>query len=94
MFVFSGGMYHSSLIKKNVVTALIPFLPMDISHVKSCIRADLKNKKNHLLITEKVVNAIAEYLHFGPLNNPVFSIAGCKRVSEKVDLYLEMNSEL
>ena len=87
-------MYHSSLIKKGVVTAWIPFLPMDVSHVKSCIRAHLKNNKKHILITEKVVNAIASDIHLFPSYNPVFSVYGCRPVFDKVNLYFEKNSEL
>ena len=48
-----GGFRHSSLIEKNLIDYLIPFLPMERPHVKFA-KADLE-KKGHP-VTDSILN--------------------------------------
>jgi len=79
-----GGLFHSEIIKKNLVSVFVPFLPMDRSHVKLCIKDDLRSK-NHFVYSDETVDKIANELVFFPEDTKLFSSSGCKRVSDKVD---------
>ena len=82
-----GGLWHSSLIEKNLISAFVPFLPLERRHVKLCIRDDLKNKAQP--VTKEILNKVADELLYFPPSNKLFSKSGCKRVSQKVDLIIE-----
>ena len=88
--MFAGGLWHSSLIDRNLVTAFIPFLPMERTHVKLCIEDDLRYKNQR--VSEDIVNRVADVLPFYPPGVNVFATSGCKRVSQKVDLMLDSDS--
>jgi hypothetical protein len=87
LFLPVGGLWHSTLLEKNLVSALIPFLPMERQHVKRCIEDDLRNKKKE--VTEKIVNRVADMLQYYPDDTKLFAKSGCKPVSQKVDLALD-----
>ena len=93
LLFFAGGLRHSELIRKNVISALVPFLPLEVSHVKECIRQDIKNKR-HVPNLEAFVNEVANELRFFPPEKNLYSVSGCKRVTEKVDYVLERKSLL
>ena len=73
---------------------MIPFLPLEVSHVKKCIKDEIYKKARHYRLTPNVENEIASMLMYRPKGNPVFARFGCRRVSEKVDLFLERHGEL
>ena len=83
----SAGLWHSSLIEKNLISAFVPFLPLERHHVKQCIADDLQRKGHP--VSEKVKNEVADELQYFPAETKLYSKSGCKRVSEKVDLLLE-----
>ena len=62
---------------------------MERRHVKLCIEDDLRNK-NHT-VTEGLVNKVADSLPFFPPSVKLFATSGCKRVSQKVDLVLDID---
>ena len=64
---------------------LIPFLPLDQSHVRECIKVSAGERS----LTEKDMNAILNQLSYWPKAEKLFSTTGCKRVEAKVQLYLE-----
>ncbi len=82
-----GGLWHSSLIEKNLISAFIPFLPLERRHVKLCVRDDLEAKGHP--VTEELLSKVADELLYFPQENKLFSKSGCKRVSQKVDLLIE-----
>ena len=84
-------MWHSNLIDRNLISAFVPFLPMERQHVKLCIRDDLIHKNHE--VTEDIVNKVADVLPYYPPATKLFAASGCKRVSQKVDLMLD-NDEL
>ena len=94
-FLFVGGLWHSELITKNLITAYVPFLPLERRHVNQCIRQALLEQgyfRSAAEIPEDKVQLIADHLTFVPDNVQVFSITGCKRVVEKIDY--ELHDEL
>ena len=84
---FEGGLWHSSLIESNVISAFVPFLPLERSHVKRCVEDELRRKK--LAVTSEKQNNIADQLSYFPPDIKLFSKSGCKKISEKVDIFHE-----
>lgn len=85
-FNLEGGLWHSQLILHNLIDYFIPFLPLERSHVKECIKADLTAKK--MAVSEEVVKLVAKELQYFPEDVKVFSKSGCKKISSKVDFII------
>ncbi|XP_071126411.1 torsin-1A-like isoform X1 [Mytilus edulis] len=80
-----SGYYKSDLISHHLITAFIPFLPIEKEHVVHCIKHHLVAKGHYDTPINKI-EEIAQQLHFYPNEtDKVFSSTGCKRVEEKVD---------
>ncbi|GFN79492.1 torsin-1a-like [Plakobranchus ocellatus] len=93
-----NGLWHSQLISSHLITAFIPFLPLEKEHVKKCIKDDIIKKylsfyPSHRHVPEKYVDEVMEELTFQPALEKVFSVTGCKRVAEKVN-YVMMDKDL
>ncbi|XP_063792511.1 torsin-1A-like [Pseudophryne corroboree] len=73
----NGGFWHSSLINKNLVDFFIPFLPLELRHVKKCILAELRQRG--LREDEELASRVAKVIS---------SDKGCKTVLAKLDLLL------
>lgn len=85
-FNLEGGLKNSILVVSELVDFYVPFLPMELDHVKQCIRAEMK-KRGHAM-DEKIVKDVASEIDFFPKRDPIFSNSGCKKVSKKLDAYL------
>ncbi|XP_062596152.1 torsin-1A-like [Saccostrea cucullata] len=83
----SSGMYLCDLIIKHLITAYVPFLPLERKHVRECIKDFLvaKNYYKRDKIPDEIVYKISKQLSYYPADLEVFSVTGCKRVPEKVD---------
>ena len=79
--------YHE-LHKDNLIDVYVPFLPLNTTHVEYCIKQDLRRK--HKTPSKDLVQKIFRDLSFfQPAGSPVqYSLTGCKRVSDKVDLHI------
>ena len=89
---FSGGFYHSDLLIRHMITAYVPFLPLERKHIRQCIKDYLLSQKYYKTygdISEKKVREIAEQLQYYPEEEQLFSTTGCKRVPEKTDYVME-----
>lgn len=85
-----GGLYHASIIQQHLISAYIPFLPLERNHIKQCIVDDIVSKGySNLIITEELKNDIADQLEYFPPQSKLYSKSGCKRVSQKVDVAME-----
>ena len=73
------------MIDRNLVSAFVPFLPLEREHVKMCIRDNATAK--HITLEDDDINDIADVLQYFPSDIKLFSSSGCKRVDETVDLY-------
>jgi len=89
--IYAGGLWHSTLIDRNLITAFVPFLPMERKHVKMCIEDDLRYKNHE--VTEDILNKVADALPYYPPDAKLFAASGCKRVSQKVDLLLDKDDD-
>nr|XP_034300730.1 torsin-1A-like [Crassostrea gigas] len=87
----TSGMYHSDIIYKHMITAYVPFLPMERKHIKECIK-DLLVARNYFRredIPEDKIRVIAQELNYYPADMEIFSVTGCKRVPEKVTYVMD-----
>lgn len=85
----SEAFRQSSLTTSNLITAFIPFLPLERRHIEQCIINGLFAKgyySHDYQIDWDTVRAIADELTYFPEDTKMFSITGCKRVLEKIDL--------
>ncbi|XP_073496212.1 torsin-1A-like isoform X2 [Phyllobates terribilis] len=81
-----SGFWHSSLIDRNLIDVFVPFFPLEVKHVKMCVRAELRQRGR--TIDEELVSKIAEEMSYHPEKERVFSVKGCKTVATKISLYL------
>lgn len=75
--------YHE-LLKSEVIDHYVPFLPLEWSHVKQCVREDMRSKG--FVVLEKMVTEVANEMSYFPKDLQIFSVSGCKKVSSKVDV--------
>ncbi|XP_076070436.1 torsin-1A-like [Mytilus galloprovincialis] len=84
-----SGYYNSDLISHHLITAFVPFLPIEKEHVFDCIKLQLLAKryyKHYMDIPINKIEEIAQHLQYYPIEtDKIFSTTGCKRVEEKVD---------
>jgi ATP-dependent Clp protease ATP-binding subunit ClpA len=90
IFNDQGGLSRSTLIDRNLISAFVPFLPLQREHIKSCIRKDALLKKRQL--PEEKVDSVADELEYFPEDLQLFSTSGCKRVTEKVNLHMDIRA--
>ena len=76
--------WFSDLLKLDLIDYFVPFLPLERTHVKQCIRRDLIKKGYS--VKEAVVLDIADQLDYFPKDLQFFSVSGCKKVSSRVDV--------
>ncbi len=80
-----GGLWHASLIDKNLVDFFVPFLPLEYHHVIDCAMAEMKARGHR---PDKVVaDKVARDLVYFPKSERVFSVKGCKTIQSKLDYY-------
>ncbi|XP_023235254.1 torsin-1A-like [Centruroides sculpturatus] len=84
VFNEEGGFYKSEIIERHLIDAHVPFLPLEKNHVKMCIRDDLVSKG--LEVDPEFVDRVADELDYYPEEAKIFSVSGCKRISQKVDV--------
>nr|XP_024002842.1 torsin-1A isoform X2 [Salvelinus alpinus] len=80
-----SGLWHTSLIDKNLVDFFIPFLPLEFRHVLLCGMAEMSAKG--LEPDQDVVDQMARELVYFPKSDKIFSVNGCKTIGSKLDYY-------
>lgn len=80
--------WYYELHKENLIDVYIPFLPLNKMHIEQCVKQNLRYKK--VVPSADLLQKIIEDLSFfQPKGSPVqYSLTGCKRVSDKVDLHI------
>ncbi|KAK7129283.1 hypothetical protein R3I94_017482 [Phoxinus phoxinus] len=83
----NSGFQHSSLIDHHLVDHYIPFLPLELKHVRQCVMAEMV----HLNMTEDfdLADKVAREMPFFPEKEKIFSVKGCKSVRQKLFLYTD-----
>lgn len=84
-----GGLHHSSVIDKHLVDRFVPFLPLERTHIKQCVLADMKSRNLTFELTKDQMDSVLDEIDYYPKSHQVYSTTGCKTVSAKVDLLLE-----
>ncbi|KAL7377011.1 hypothetical protein ABVT39_019772 [Epinephelus coioides] len=81
-----GGLWHSSLIDKNLVDFFVPFLPLEYQQVIQCVMAEMKARglRPDLALADRV----ARDLEYFPKDEGVFSVRGCKTICRRLHYYI------
>ncbi|XP_063966808.1 torsin-1A-like [Lytechinus pictus] len=83
-----GGFESTRLIDKYLISHFIPFLPLETSHVRKCIKSELLAHHIRSDDTEDIVEEVLRQLQFWPKGLEIFATKGCKSVAEKLNLAL------
>ncbi|KAK8383792.1 hypothetical protein O3P69_015915 [Scylla paramamosain] len=83
--------HYLASVTSNV--ALVPFLPMDLAQIKSCVvRELLRMQREDVVIDEaalaRVMKEVSAHTEFVPGSDPPLAIHGCKRVPALLALVL------
>ncbi|XP_051961158.1 torsin-1A-like [Xyrauchen texanus] len=83
----NGGFWHSSLIDQHLIDHFIPFLPLELKHVRQCVLSEMA----HLNMTEDfdLADKVARDMPFFPPEEKIFAVKGCKSVRQKLVLYAD-----
>lgn len=87
----NSGLWHSSILLYHMVSAHVPFLPLERRHVRECVRDCLVAKRYYPhrdAIDDRDVREITDQLSYYPEEEQLFSVTGCKRVPDKVDFIM------
>ncbi|KAL7669862.1 hypothetical protein ACOME3_004809 [Neoechinorhynchus agilis] len=97
VFNEAGGLWHTELIQRDLLTFIIPFLPLERDHLKQCI-VDYLLVRNYTHLFKSpaqqsnfILDVLDEII-FVPEKLHLFSSSGCKRVPQRVE-YLIMDVE-
>ncbi|XP_068562715.1 torsin family 1 isoform X2 [Cebidichthys violaceus] len=84
-----SGLWHTSLIDKNLVDFFVPFLPLEYRHVVQCAMAEIKARDIQLDrgVAAQVAAQVARDVVYFPKSERVFSVKGCKTIASKLDYY-------
>ena len=86
-----GGLHHSAVIDSSLIDVYVPFLPLERKHIKMCVIKEAKDR--NMTLSEADVNDVVDSLNYWPKDTKLYSTTGCKRVSNKLDLYQEDTDE-
>jgi len=82
-FTEKGGLYRSDTIQTSVIDHYVPFLPLEEVHVRKClVRAFAERGETNP--KEEMIEEALSHLTFGPEPYNLYSMAGCKRIEQKV----------
>ncbi len=76
------------------MTFFVPFLPLERSHVRTCIQRQLEkehenNKYQYQISDNDVIDHVLDLIEFSPPASALYSVSGCKKVQQKLDFILE-----
>jgi len=81
-FSEKGGFHHSDAIQTNVIDHYVPFLPLEEVHVRKCLTRIFLER--NVTPTREMIEEVLSHLTFGPEPYNLYSMAGCKRIEQKV----------
>ncbi|KAF4789154.1 Torsin-1B [Turdus rufiventris] len=84
----NSGLWHSSIIDRNLIDYFVPFLPLEQKHVKMCVRAEMTARG--YAVDEKIVQAVADEMTYFPKEEKIYSDKGCKTVQAKLDIHEDL----
>ncbi|XP_067228005.1 torsin-1A-like [Chanodichthys erythropterus] len=80
-----SGFSNSSIIIEHLIDHYIPFLPLELKHVRQCVLVEMV----HLNMTQDfdLADKVAKDMPFYPEAERIFAVKGCKSVRQKLVLY-------
>ncbi|KAL6420436.1 hypothetical protein ACFW04_014439 [Cataglyphis niger] len=81
-FSEKGGFHRSDTIQTSVIDHYVPFLPLEEIHVTKCLKRAFFERG--VTPKEDMIEEALSYLTFGPEPYKLYSMAGCKRIEQKV----------
>ncbi|CAL1677194.1 unnamed protein product [Lasius platythorax] len=81
-FSEKGGFHHSDTIQASVIDHYVPFLPLEEVHVRKCLVKAFSERG--VTPKEEMIQEALSHLTFGPEPHNLYSMAGCKRIEQKV----------
>jgi len=82
-----GGLHHSTVIDSSLIDVYVPFLPLERKHVKLCVEKEAGER--NLTMSSEQVSKVVDSLTYWPQETSLYSTTGCKRISNKLDLFQE-----
>lgn len=92
IFFYKDEFYESLIIFKNLITAYVPFLPLEKKHIRSCIIDYLIKKEQYNereQIPEDIWDTFSRELLYYPEDEELFSVSGCRRVPDKTQYVMD-----
>nr|XP_046172630.1 torsin-1A-like [Oncorhynchus gorbuscha] len=80
-----SGLWPSSLMDRNLVDVVVPFLPLEYRHVLLCVKAEMSARG--LEPNQDVVDQMARDLVYFPKSEKIFSAKGCKTINRRLDYF-------
>lgn len=87
----AGGLQFSRVIERSLVDVFVPFLPLERTHVRTCVHNELQRRG--LVAASEVIEKVTDQLSYWPRDIKLYSSSGCKRVAQKIDLIVEEMEE-
>lgn len=81
-FSEKGGFHRSDAIQTSVIDHYVPFLPLEEVHVRMCLKKAFNERG--VMPTDEMIEEVLSHLTFGPEPHNLYSMAGCKRIEQKV----------
>ncbi|XP_056588509.1 torsin-1A-like [Triplophysa dalaica] len=79
----NSGFWHSSIIDHHLVDHFIPFLPLELKHVRQCVLAEMASL--NIPVDHDLAETVVREIPFSGEEN-IFSVKGCKTVRQKLML--------
>merc|ERR1719470_50159 len=82
-----GGLHRSAVIDSSLIDVYVPFLPMERRHVRQCVEQEARVR--NITMQEDQIKVAVDSLSYWPQDTQLYSTTGCKRVANKMDLFME-----
>ncbi|XP_051736713.1 torsin-1A-like [Ctenopharyngodon idella] len=87
----NSGFLHSSIIDHHLIDHYIPFLPLELKHVRQCVLAEMVHL--NMIQDFDLADKVARDMPFFPEEVKIFAVKGCKSVKQKLALYIDDSGE-
>ncbi|KAK2152943.1 hypothetical protein LSH36_314g03039 [Paralvinella palmiformis] len=83
--------WYAPLYEDGIIDVIIPFLPLEKSHVSQCTDHYIRETRPMLGLSDRsdIIERVLEQMSFFPHGMEIFSSTGCRGVSFKVDLTVD-----
>ncbi|XP_073731610.1 torsin-1A [Misgurnus anguillicaudatus] len=86
----SSGFWRSHLIDHHLIDHFIPFLPLEMRHVRQCVLAEMANLNMAVDCYPELADTVARDIPYFPSKEKIYSVKGCKSVRQKLMLYTDL----